>query len=155
MAEEVRNLILEQDDETVFEVSKVKDIRLWGGKIQYLIKWANTPIQNEATLELLNRYAFPDYRAITFKLNRELRCREIVWPDSWVGLTDLDCHELIMQYHIDAKNNLKDKVESLTEKLEEEQEENARLKQSVETLKQSVESLKNCVRSTFLKKQNR
>jgi len=138
MADQIRNQLLALDDATVFEVNKVKDIRLWGGKIEYLVNWANTPFESEATFQLLYLWGYKDKQSVTHRFNKERKCREIVWPDSWVKLEDLDCHELIMQFHIDAKNGLKDEVSKLTDELVEVKEENQRLKSTVESLKKCV-----------------
>lgn len=136
---DLRRQLHDENEDSVFEVERIKDIRLWGGKIEYLVKWAKTTIDN-TTLTLVNQYLFAKNRDVTIIFNASTRCREIVWTDSWVEFQNLDCHELVMQFHIDAKNSLKDEVSSLSQDVKQLKEENARLKVSNDSLKHCVTS---------------
>lgn len=136
---ELRRQLHDENEDSVFEVERIKDIRLWGGKIEYLVKWANTTIDN-TTLTLVNQYLFAKNRDVTVIFNTSTSCREMVWTDSWVEFSNLDCHELVMQFHIDAKNSLKDEVSSLTQDVKQLKEENARLKVANDSLKHCVTS---------------
>ncbi len=142
MAEEIRNQLLIQDEDTEFDVEKVKDIRIWGGKLEYLVKWANTPIESNATLASLSPYFFPKKDGLTFEFNKTSGGREIVWPDEWIPMIQLDCPELIMQFHLDEKNGLKNQVATMKIALDEVKEQNARSKMSNESLKACVTAKK-------------